>query len=103
MFLELSRATVLLKDAATKSTIEKYDFKTQPVTKANCQIQEKNQWDDFNTNIYPTLLANANKNCKAQRYCLVIYCNALPVSAFMLLIKPKKRCPVEEITYDNPN
>jgi hypothetical protein len=99
VYLVLNKEEVLLKDALTKGTIERYVYKSKLVTSSNCQIQEQNQWDDFKNNVYPGIIANVNKTCKAQRYCLQIFCNGIPKSSFMLIIKPTVRCPVEEITY----
>lgn len=99
VFLVLNKEEVLLKDAITKTTIERYVYKSKQVTSSNCQIQEKDQWDDFRNNVYPGILANVNKKCKAQRYCLPIFCNGIPTSSYMMLIKPTAKCPVEEITH----
>ena len=69
------------------------------VTSSNYQIQEKNYWYDFRNNVYPRILANVTKKCKAQRYCLPIFCYGIPTSSCMMLIKPTAKWKVEEITY----
>ena len=98
-FLSINNQTVEMKDAETKQVIEKYQnsLPALPPSSSNCTVQEANQWAAFKNGIYLKILAQVNKTCKAQKYCLMIYCNKIPVSSYMLLIKPTAKCPVEEV------
>lgn len=104
VFLEINSENVSLKNAVSKNVIELYANKA-PITisKANCQTQIAAQWLYFKSTIYPTILIAANKTCKAQRYCLMTYCNGNPFGAYMLLIQPNGKCPLERIDYVIPD
>ena len=98
-FLSINNQTVEMKDAETKQVIERYQNSVPaPVaSNVNCKVQEANQWDAFNKGKYLQIVAIVNKTCKAQKYCLTIFCNNIPITSYMLLIKPTAKCPVEEV------
>lgn len=100
-FLSINNQTIEVKDAETKQVIEKYQNSLPALTasSANCSVQEANQWAAFKSGIYLKILAQVNKTCKAQKHCLTIFCNNIPTVAYMLLIKPTAKCPVEEVIY----
>ena len=104
VFLEINPENVSLKEAGSKNVIELYANKAPvAISKANCQTQIAAQWVYFKSTIYPTILINANKTCKAQRYCFMTYCNGNPFGAYMLLIQPNGKCPMERIDYVIPD
>lgn len=95
---------IVLKDIKSKKIIETYhqpDLKKIPNPTLTCEQQEQQQWDYYRRNIYPNILANANRNCYPIRYCLGITCNGQYQVFYMLLIKPNSwRCKIlSEATY----
>lgn len=91
-YYELSKKWILLKDGKTKKVIRKYMLNI-PSPNLTCEEQEKKQWDDFNDNIYPSLLNAVNASCNPSNYCLQINCNGNPTTFIMIMIKPtSKRC-----------
>ncbi len=102
-FLSFNNQTVELRDAATKQVVEKYQNSIPTRTiNVSCKVQEANQWATFKSGAYLKILAEVNKNCKAQRHCLTIFCNGVPTSSYLLLIKPTN-CPVKDVTYNIPD
>jgi len=89
-YYELGKKAILLKDSKTKKVLEKYKLNI-PSPNKTCVEQEKEQMDDFNKNVYPSLLNTANTNCSSVNYCLQINCNGSPTTFIMIMAKPTSR------------
>lgn len=63
----------------------------------DCEQQEDLQFQQFRQNQLPGLIAAANQQCRANMYCLIIYCNSQPRVAYTMLIKPTlRKCMIYE-------
>lgn len=86
-----------------ESSRKKISYQTIPPiatpTGVDCTTQEREQWENYRTSIYPIKLAEANRTCKIQYFCLVIYCNGQATVAYFIAILPtNRRCP-QEVPY----
>ena len=80
----------MLKDTKTNKVVNKFPFKVRNPS-MSCELQEKEQFDDFNKNVFPTLLKKANANCKPVIYCIQYFCNNNPTKAVILLVPPNSK------------
>lgn len=89
-YLEYSNNAIILKDSKTNKVVNKFPFKV-PNPSKSCELQEKEQLDDFNKNVFPTLLKTANENCNPVIYCIQYFCNNNPTKAVILLVPPNSK------------